>query len=60
MKDYYLEFEKPIKEIDSKILELKTEGSSKNASELSSLKTDRESTLKEVFSNLKNQRLFTK
>ena len=60
MNDYYLEFEKPIKEIDSKILELETEGSSKNASELSSLKTDRESTLKEVFSNLKNQRLFTK
>ena len=52
MKDYYLEFEKPIKEIDSKILELETEGSSKNASELSSLKTNRKSTLKEIFSNL--------
>ena len=52
MKDYYLEFEKPIKEIDSKILELETEGSSKNASELSSLKTNRKSALKEIFSNL--------
>ena len=52
MKDYYLEFEKPIKEIDSKILELETDGSSKNASELSSLKTNRKSTLKEIFSNL--------
>ena len=52
MNDYYLEFEKPIKEIDSKILELETEGSSKNASELSSLKTNRKSTLKEIFSNL--------
>ena len=52
MEDYYLEFEKPIKEIDSKILELETEGSSKNASELSSLKTNRKSTLKEIFSNL--------
>ena len=40
MEDYYLEFEKPIKEIDSKILELENEGSSKNASELSSLKTN--------------------
>ncbi|GIT57339.1 MAG: acetyl-coenzyme A carboxylase carboxyl transferase subunit alpha [Candidatus Neomarinimicrobiota bacterium] len=52
MEDYYLEFEKPIKEIDSKILELETEGSSKNASELSSLKTNRKSALKEIFSNL--------
>ena len=52
MQDYYLEFEKPIKEIDSKILELENEGSSKNASELSSLKSNRELTLKEIFSNL--------
>ena len=52
MEDYYLEFEKPIKEIDSKILELESEGLSKNASELSSLKTNRKSTLKEIFSNL--------
>ena len=52
MNDYYLEFEKPIKEIDSKILELENEGSSKNASELSSLKSNRELTLKEIFSNL--------
>ena len=52
MQDYYLEFEKPIKEIDSKILELENEGSSKTASELSSLKSNRELTLKEIFSNL--------
>ena len=52
MENYYLEFEKPIKELDSKILELESEGASKNSSELSSLKSNRESTLKEIFSNL--------
>ena len=53
MKDYYLEFEKPIQEIDSKILELKSdESSDKKSSELSSLELARESTIKEIFSNL--------
>ena len=53
MKDYYLEFEKPIQEIDLKILELKSdESSDKKSSELSSLVLDRESTIKEIFSNL--------
>ena len=53
MKDYYLEFEKPIQEIDLKILELKSdESSDKKSSELSSLELVRESTIKEIFSNL--------
>ena len=53
MKDYYLEFEKPIQEIDLKILELKSdESSDKKSSELSSLELARESTIKEIFSNL--------
>ena len=53
MKDYYLEFEKPIQEIDSKILEFKSdESSDKKSSELSSLELARESTIKEIFSNL--------
>ena len=53
MKDYYLEFEKPIQEIDLKILELKSdESSDKKSSELLSLELARESTIKEIFSNL--------
>ena len=53
MTDYYLEFEKPIQEIDLKILELKSdESSDKKSSELSSLELARESTIKEIFSNL--------
>ena len=53
MSDYYLEFEKPIQEIDLKILELKSdESSDKKSSELSSLELARESTIKEIFSNL--------
>ena len=53
MKDYYLEFEKPIQEIDLKILELKSdESSDEKSSELSSLELARESTIKEIFSNL--------
>ena len=53
MTDYYLEFEKPIQEIDLKILELKSdESSDKKSSELLSLELARESTIKEIFSNL--------
>ena len=53
MTDYYLEFEKPIQEIDLKILELKSdESSDKKSSELSSLELARESIIKEIFSNL--------
>lgn len=53
MKDYYLEFEKPIQEIDLKILELKSdESSDKKSSELASLELARESIIKEIFSNL--------
>ena len=53
MSDYYLDFEKPIQEIDLKILELKNDKSSeKQSSELLSLKATRETTIKEIFSNL--------
>ena len=52
MADYYLDFEKSIKEIDLKILELESEGSSDDNSELLSLKTNRETILKEIYSNL--------
>ena len=53
MSDYYLEFEKPIQEIDLKILELKNDKSSeKQSSELLSLEATRETTIKEIFSNL--------
>ena len=52
MADYYLEFEKSIKEIDLKILELESEGSSDDNSELLSLKTNRKTILKEIYSNL--------
>ena len=49
MKDYYLEFEKPIQEIDLKILELKNDKTSeKKSSELSSLESARESTIKVI------------
>ena len=53
MSDYYLDFEKPIQEIDLKILELKNDKSSeKQSSELLSLEATREITIKEIFSNL--------
>ena len=53
MSDYYLDFEKPIQEIDLKILELKNDKSSeKESSELLSLEATRETTIKEIFSNL--------
>ena len=53
MADYYLEFEKPIQEIDLKILELEADTSSADHStELSKLKTKRNSSLKEIFSGL--------
>tara|TARA_B100001245_G_scaffold191705_1_gene150001 strand:- start:537 stop:1487 length:951 start_codon:yes stop_codon:yes gene_type:complete len=52
MADYYLDFEKSIKEIDLKILELESEDSSDDNSELLSLKTNRETILKEIYSNL--------
>lgn len=53
MSDYYLDFEKPIQEIDLKILELKNDKSSeKQSSELLSLEATRETTIKEIFSNL--------
>ena len=53
MSDYYLDFEKPIQEIDLKILELKNDKSSeKQSSELLSLEATRKTTIKEIFSNL--------
>ena len=53
MADYYLEFEKPIQEIDLKILELEADTSSADHStELSKLKTKRNASLKEIFSGL--------
>ena len=53
MADYYLEFEKPIQEIDLKIMELEADTSSADHStELSKLKTKRNLSLKEIFSGL--------
>ncbi|MDP6339669.1 MAG: acetyl-CoA carboxylase carboxyltransferase subunit alpha [Candidatus Marinimicrobia bacterium] len=53
MADYYLEFEKPIQAIDQKILELEADDSLvDHSSELTSLKTKRESSLKKIFSGL--------
>ena len=53
MADYYLEFEKPIQAIDQKILELESDDSSvDHSSEISTLKTKRESSLKKIFSGL--------
>ena len=53
MSDYYLDFEKPIQEIDLKILELKNDKlSEKQSAELLSLEATRETTIKEIFSNL--------
>ena len=53
MSDYYLDFEKPIQEIDLKILELKNDKlSGRKSSELLSLEATRETTIKEIFSNL--------
>ena len=53
MANYYLDFEIPLKEIDQKILELETDtGSLDYTSEISSLKSERESTQKNIFSGL--------
>ena len=53
MADYYLEFEKPIQEIDLKIMELEADTSSADHStELSKLKTKRNLSLKEIFSGI--------
>jgi len=53
MADYYLEFEKPVQAIDQKILELEADTSSEDhSSELSNLRTKRESSLKKIFSGL--------
>ena len=53
MANYYLDFEIPLKEIDQKILELETDtGSLDHSSEISSLKSERESTQKNIFSGL--------
>ncbi|MEC7980597.1 MAG: acetyl-CoA carboxylase carboxyltransferase subunit alpha [Candidatus Neomarinimicrobiota bacterium] len=53
MSDYYLEFEKPLKEIDLKILELESDiNLDKSSDELSSLKSQRDQLLKDIYSNL--------
>jgi acetyl-CoA carboxylase carboxyl transferase subunit alpha len=53
MANYYLDFEIPLKEIDQKILELEIDtGSLDHTSEISSLKSERESTQKNIFSGL--------
>ena len=53
MADYYLEFEKPIQAIDEQILELEADTSSADhSSELSALRTKRETSLKKIFSRL--------
>ena len=53
MANYYLDFEIPLKEFDQKILELETDtGSLDHTSEISALKSERESTQKNIFSGL--------
>tara|TARA_A100001037_G_C15064633_1_gene596407 strand:- start:399 stop:1349 length:951 start_codon:yes stop_codon:yes gene_type:complete len=53
MSDYYLEFEKPLKEIDLKILELESDiNLDKSSDELSSLKSQRDQLLQDIYSNL--------
>ena len=53
MADHYLEFEKPIQDIDLKIIELEADSSSTDhSSEISILATKKESSLKKIFSEL--------
>ena len=53
MADYYLEFEKPIQDIDLKIIELEADSSSTDhSSEISMLESKKESSLKKIFSEL--------
>ena len=53
MADHYLEFEKPIQDIDLKIIELEADSSSTDhSSEISMLESKKESSLKKIFSEL--------
>jgi len=53
MTDYYLDFEKPLKEIDQKIVELETDStSSDHSSEIIQLNSKKEETRKSIFSDL--------
>ena len=53
MADHYLEFEKPIQDIDLKIIELQADSSSTDhSSEIAILETKRKSSLKKIFSEL--------
>jgi len=53
MAKYYLNFEKPVEEIDQAILELEADATSvDHSSELSTLKVKREASLKKIFSGL--------
>ena len=53
MADHYLEFEKPIQDIDLKIIELEADSSSTDhSSEISMLESKKESSLKKFFSEL--------
>ena len=53
MADHYLEFEKPIQDIDLKIIELEADSSSTDhSSEISILATKKKSSLKKIFSEL--------
>ena len=53
MVDYYLDFENPLKEIDKKIIELETDTSSADhSSDIIALKSQKELTLKSIFSGL--------
>ena len=53
MTDYYLDFENPLKEIDQKIIELEADTSSADhSSQITSLKSEKKSTQKTIFSGL--------
>ena len=53
MVDYYLDFENPLKEIDQKIIELEADTSSTDhSSQITSLKSEKKSTQKTIFSGL--------
>ena len=53
MANHYLEFEKPIQDIDLKIIELEADSSSTDhSSEISMLESKKESSLKKIFSEL--------
>ena len=53
MTDYYLDFENPLKEIDQKIIELEADTSSADhSSQITSLKSEKQSTQKTIFSGL--------